>query len=63
MKKKFSNFMRTTFTDAEHADIKHESKVDKQAHVMMANAKKSWLLDYQEEREKKREYIRKNVVA
>lgn len=29
----------------------------------MAHAKKSWLMDYQEEREKKREYIRQNVLA
>lgn len=29
----------------------------------MANAKKAWLMDYQEEREKKREYIRQNVTA
>jgi len=29
----------------------------------MANAKKRWLIDYQLEREKKRLYIRQNVVA
>ena len=29
----------------------------------MANAKKTWLIEYQQEREAKREYIRKNVVA
>ena len=27
----------------------------------MANAKKRWMLDYQQEREKKREYIKQNV--
>ena len=29
----------------------------------MANAKKRWLIEYQAEREKKREYIRENVNA
>jgi hypothetical protein len=29
----------------------------------MANAKKAWLLDYQVEREKKREYIKEHVLA
>ena len=29
----------------------------------MANAKKRWLLDYQLDREKKREYIRQHVEA
>ena len=27
----------------------------------MANAKKRWILDYQQDREKKREYIKQNV--
>lgn len=31
--------------------------------VKVANAKKAWLMDYQEEREKKREYIRQHVTA
>jgi len=29
----------------------------------MANAKKKWVIEYQAEREKKREYIRENVAA
>lgn len=29
----------------------------------MANAKKVWLLEYQQEREKKREYIKEHVLA
>lgn len=29
----------------------------------MANAKKRWIIEYQQEREKKREYIRENVLA
>ena len=29
----------------------------------MANAKKKWLIDYQQEREKKREYVKQNVIA
>lgn len=55
--------VRTTFTDTDGADLKHEHKVDRDSNVKMANAKKSWLMDYQEEREKKREYIRQHVVA
>lgn len=63
MKRKLTNIIRTTFTDADGADIKHESKVDRDSQVKMANAKKAWLMDYQEEREKKREYIRQHVTA
>ena len=29
----------------------------------MANAKKTWLIEYQDDREKKREYIRQKVSA
>lgn len=63
MKKKLTNIIRTTFTETGAEDIKHEMKVDRESQVKMANAKKSWLIDYQEEREKKREYIRQNVTA
>lgn len=63
MKRKLTNMIRTTFTDVDGADIKHEQKVDRDSQLKMANAKKSWLIDYQEEREKKREYIRQNVTA
>lgn len=31
--------------------------------TQMINAKKKWMLDYQKERERKREYIRQNVIA
>ena len=51
MKRKLTNMIRTTFTDVETADIKHEQKVDRDSQVKMANAKKAWLMDYQEERE------------
>ena len=38
-------------------------KVTKDTLVKMANAKKAWLLDYQEEREKKREIrTRKSLI-
>ena len=63
MKKKLTNIFRTTFTDTDGQEIKHEATVDAESQVKMAHAKKSWLLDYQEEREKKREYIRQNVMA
>lgn len=63
MKKKISNIFRQTFTDTDGQDIKHEATVDAESQIKMAHAKKSWLMDYQEEREKKREYIRQNVLA
>jgi hypothetical protein len=58
MKKKFTNLLRTTLTDANHQDIQHEGKVDQESQLKMANAKKRWLIDYQQDREKKREYMR-----
>ena len=63
MKKKITNIFRQTFTDTDAVDIKHEATVDAESQIKMAHAKKTWLLDYQEEREKKREYIRQNVMA
>jgi hypothetical protein len=32
--------------------------VKKESILMMANAKKQWVLDYQQDRDKKRDYIR-----
>lgn len=62
-KKKISEIVRTTFTDATGQDIQHENRVDQDSHFKMANAKKKWLIDYQQEREKKREYLRQHVTA
>lgn len=44
-------------------DLRHEGRTDKETQLKMANAKKTWLIEYQAEREGKREYIRKNVTA
>ena len=63
MKKKITNIFRQTFTDADGEDLKHEAHVDAESQIKMAHAKKAWLMDYQEEREKKREYVRYNVMA
>ena len=63
MKKKISNIFRTTFGEETGQDIKHELKVDRDSQLKMANAKKTWLIEYQDEREKKREYIRQKVSA
>ena len=57
-KKKLTNLLRTTLTDTTGQDIQHEGKVDQETQVKMANAKKRWLIDYQQDREKKREYMR-----
>lgn len=63
MKKKLMDMVRTTLTDVSPQDIKHENRVDQESNLKMANAKKKWLIDYQAEREKKREFIRQNVLA
>ena len=55
--------LRTTLTDETPADITHKNMTDKEAAKLMAAAKKTWLLDYQMEREVKRDFIRKNVLA
>lgn len=55
--------MRTALTETTSKDINHEVMVEKEANIKMANAKKKWLIEYQAEREKKREYIRENVAA
>ena len=58
MKKRLMDMVRTTLTDTSPQDIKHENRVDQESNLKMANAKKKWLIDYQVEREKKREFIR-----
>ena len=58
MKKKLMDLVRTTLTETSPQDIKHENRVDQESNLKMANAKKKWLIDYQVEREKKREFIR-----
>ena len=58
MKKRIMDMVRTTLTDTSPQDIKHENRVDQESNLKMANAKKKWLIDYQVEREKKREFIR-----
>jgi len=58
MKKKLLDMVRTTLTDTSPMDIKHENRVDQESQLKMANAKKKWLIEYQAEREKKREFIR-----
>ena len=63
MRKRFNNLMKTTFTDVHPADLKHEEDLEKTAQLLMVQAKKKWLIDYQVEREKKREFIRLNVVS
>ena len=63
MKKKLIDMMRTTLTDASPQDIRHENRVDQESQLKMANAKKKWLIEYQAEREQKREFIRQHVLA
>ena len=63
MKQRLFNIIRTTMTSDTKVDIRHEGRTDKETQLKMANAKKTWLIEYQMEREAKREYIRKNVTA
>ena len=63
MKKKLANIVKTTFTDTTKEDIQHRGKADHESALKMATAKKKWVIDYQIEREKKREYVRQNVLA
>jgi hypothetical protein len=46
MKKKISNIIRTTFGEETTQDIHHELKVDRDSQLKMANAKKTWLIEY-----------------
>lgn len=55
--------MRTTVTSATNDDIAHENHTKQESNLKMVAAKKRWLLDYQVEREKKRDHVRRNVVA
>ena len=55
--------VRTTLTDATPAELKHKDGSDFESSLKMAAAKKKWVIDYQADREKKREYVRQNVLA
>lgn len=63
MKKKIANAFKTTFTDVTPQEIKHRDNSDRESALKMASAKKRWVIDYQTEREKKREYVRQHVLA
>lgn len=63
MIKSLTNMVRTTLTDATPQDLKHKDGSDFESSLKMAAAKKKWVIDYQTEREKKREYVRQNVIA
>ena len=55
--------VKTTITKTTAEDIAHVNQVDQEAALKMVHAKKTWLLDYQKEREVKREYVRLKVNA
>ena len=63
MHKKLYGLVRTTMTSTTPRDLKHEKEVNLECCNKMAIAKKKWILDYQRQREKKREYIRQHVTA
>lgn len=60
---KILNLVKTTLTDATNDDLVHQNQTDMESNIKMANAKKRWLLDYQVDREKKRELVRKEVTS
>lgn len=41
----------------------HEKKVEHNVQLQIAKAKQKWIVEYQNEREKKREYIKKHLLA
>ena len=61
--KRLYNSLRTTVTQATNEDIVHEDQTKEKSNLKMIEAKKRWLMDYQAEREKKRDHVRRNVVA
>ena len=63
VKQKLVNMVKTTITNTTPQDIAHVNSVDREATLKMIQAKKTWLLDYQQQREKKREYVKLKVVA
>jgi len=63
VKKKLFNMVKTTVGSTTNAEIAHTEKVNRDSALLMANAKKRWLIDYQQEREKKREYVKQYVIA
>ena len=63
VKKKLFNMVKTTVGSTTTAELNHVESVNKDSAILMANAKKRWLIDYQQEREKKSEYVKQNVIA
>ena len=63
MKKKIVDMVKTTFTDINAGELKHRAAADRDGALKMAAAKQKWVVEYQGEREKKREYVRQHVLA
>jgi len=60
---KLYTFVKNQYNNATPQMISHDRAVDDEAALKMAHAKKKWLLDYQEEREKKMVYVKQHLLA
>ena len=61
--KKFMDIVKFTVGTVPPADFDHETDIEKEASLKMAIAKKKWVLDYQEDRDKKNQYVKQHVLA
>lgn len=60
---KFITFLRNQATGSTPQDQEHARIVEQESQLRMAQAKKRWLIDYQQEREKKLLYIKEHLLA
>lgn len=60
---KFINFIRNQASGTTPHDQEHARIVDQEASLKMAQAKKRWLIDYQQDRDKKLLYIKQHLLA
>lgn len=54
---KLLTFVKNQVNNVTPLQINHNKAVEDEASLKMAHAKKRWLLDYQEDREKKMVYV------
>ena len=62
-KKLYERVKSTVMHKGKSKEISHETEVNRDRLSRGVNSKKKWLLDYQAERDKKRQYIRQHVTA
>ena len=60
---KFYNIVKQSMAATSPEDVAHETIMEQEASLKMAQAKKKWILDYQSDREKKNQYVRQHLLA